>query len=84
VRLELGFLDLVTQDGPDPSIEHMFADVFTKQAQSSAERWAWTAADTDLCNVFPHMWHDSNATRRGRTADVLRAMANRAGLDGGW
>ena len=84
VRVELGFIDLMAHSGPDRPVVHMFADVFTKHASESADCWATTAADKELCGAFPHMWHDSNATRRGRTLAVVRALAERAGLDGGW
>jgi hypothetical protein len=84
VRVELGFLDLMALRAPDPPLVHMFRDVFTKQASASADNWAITAEDTDICGAFPLMWHDPNALSRGRTLDLVRAFAERAGLDGGW
>jgi hypothetical protein len=84
VQAELGFLDLVEHRGPDSLLVHMFADVFAKRASESSQRWQQTAADRELCTVFPHMRRDSSATRRGQTLEVLRDYAERAGCDGGW
>ena len=84
VQAELGFLDLVEHRGSDPLVVHMFADVFSKRATEFSQRWMQTAADRDMCGVFPHMRQDSVATRRGQTLDVLRAFAERAGCGGGW
>jgi hypothetical protein len=84
VRTELGFLDLTEHHGPDPLVVHMFADVFPRYATEFSQRWARTAAARDVCDAFPHMRHDPIAARRGRTLEVLRALAARAGFDGGW
>jgi hypothetical protein len=84
VRTELGFLDLVSHVGPDPVVFHMFRDVFTKHAEDFADWWAFIADDKGICGAFTQMWHDGNATRRGRTVGVIRALAERAGADGGW
>jgi hypothetical protein len=84
VRTELGFIDLMAHRESDPPMVHMFRDVFTKQAPAIADNWAITAADTNLCDAFPVMWHDPKAPSRGVTLDIIRAFAARAGLEGGW
>ncbi len=42
------------------------------------------ADDKDGGRVFSQMWHEGNATRRGRTLEIIRALAERSGADGGW
>lgn len=84
VQAELGFLDLVEHRGSDPVLVRMFANVFAKRASEFSQRWMNIATDRGLCSVFPHMRHDSSATRRGDTLEVLRDYAERAGCQGGW
>jgi hypothetical protein len=84
VRVELGFTDLVAQGGADPQVRHLFRDVFTNHAEETADRWSITASVPELCNAFDRMRTDTHAARRTRTVEILRSLAEDAGLGNGW
>lgn len=85
VRAELGFRDLMVQQGVDEKLVRLFGQVLPNDAAERADRWALTASDGAIRLAFHELRHDSNLRHRAHMVEVLRQLADRAGVnEGGW
>jgi hypothetical protein len=85
VRTELGFRDLMVQQGVDQKLVRLFGQVLPDGAADRADRWALTASDKAIRGTFLELRLDSSLRRRARMVRDLRQLADRAGVnEGGW
>ncbi len=82
VRRELGFADLVRDDGRDDRIFKRLTETLPEYALTNAERWAATVASS-LADEFNLMRAAHDGTVRHTVLDVIRQLAERDLADAG-
>lgn len=86
VRSELGFLDLRMQQGADERIARRFTQTLPPSAGQRAQRWAITAGDPHIRDLFTASRASGHIVQRSHNVEVLKDLAQRCGLyeNKGW
>ena len=73
------------QQGIDQKVVRLFGQVLPNGAAERADRWALTASDSAIRQIFHDLRNESNLRHRALIVQVLRQLADRLGIDeGGW